>query len=71
MRETAFQDPQSFFHRFTEMSSEEAEKFGFWAWDAINLPNLRDNILPTRSRASLILRKGADHTIAEVALRRV
>ena len=48
-----------------------AEKFGLWAWQEINLPNLRDNILPTRSRADLILRKGPSHAIEEVDLRRV
>jgi type I pantothenate kinase len=52
------------------MSDAEATTFGQWAWDAINLPNLRDNILPTRSRADLILKKGGSHTIEEVALRR-
>ena len=71
LRDTAFTDPQSFFHRFAAMSQEEAEKFGLWAWQEINLPNLRDNILPTRSRADLILRKGPSHAIEEVDLRRV
>jgi type I pantothenate kinase len=70
LRLTAFTDPKSFFHRFSQMSNEEATAFGLWAWDAINLPNLRDNILPTRSRADLILKKGATHAIEEVALRR-
>lgn len=71
LRQTAFTDPQSFFHRFAEMSQAEAEKFGLWAWQEINLPNLRDNILPTRSRADLILRKGPSHGVEEVDLRRV
>jgi type I pantothenate kinase len=71
LRETAFTDPNSFFHRFAAMSQDEAEKFGLWAWEAINLPNLVDNILPTRSRADLVLRKGASHGIEEVELRRV
>lgn len=71
LRQTAFTDPRSFFHRFAEMGAEEAEKFGLWAWEAINLPNLRDNILPTRSRAHLILKKGSSHAIEEVALRKV
>jgi type I pantothenate kinase len=70
LRQTAFADPKSFFHRFSQMGDEEATAFGGWAWDAINLPNLRDNILPTRSRADLILKKGGSHTIEEVALRR-
>jgi type I pantothenate kinase len=71
LRETAFTDPKSFFHRFAEMPTDEAEAFGLWAWNAINLPNLRDNILPTRSRADLILKKGGNHAVEEVALRRV
>lgn len=71
LRETAFADPKSFFHRFTKMSTEEAEAFGMWAWKEINLPNLRDNIQPTRSRADLVLTKGPSHTIERVALRKV
>jgi type I pantothenate kinase len=71
LRETAFTDPRSFFHRFAEMSREEAEKFGLWAWEAINLPNLENNILPTRSRADLILHKARSHMIEEIELRRV
>jgi type I pantothenate kinase len=71
LRKTAFADPKSFFHRFSEMSEEEATKFGRWAWEAINLPNLLENIVPTRSRADLILKKGASHAIEEVALRKL
>ena len=71
LRETAFTDPKSFFHRFAEMPADEAEAFGLWAWTAINLVNLRENILPTRSRADLILKKAGNHAVSEVALRRV
>ncbi len=71
LRQTAFTDPKSFFHRFAEMPAAEAEAFGLWAWDNINLPNLRDNILPTRSRAQLILKKAGNHTVEEVRLRRI
>lgn len=71
LRETAFTDPRSFFHRFSQMSEKEATEFGLWAWTAINLPNLRDNILPTRSRADLILHKGRDHAIDHVELRKL
>lgn len=71
LRQTAFADPNSFFHRFSKMSTEEAEAFGMWAWKEINLPNLRDNILPTRSRADLLLTKGTSHAIERVALRKV
>ncbi len=71
LRETAFADPKSFFHRFSQMSAEEAEAFGKWVWQNINLPNLRDNIQPTRSRADLVLTKGRSHTMERVALRKV
>lgn len=71
LRKTAFADPKSFFHKFSQMGEEEATRFGRWAWEAINLPNLRENILPTRSRADLILKKGASHVIEEVALRKL
>ena len=71
LRETAFADPKSFFHRFSEMSLDDAEKFGLWAWDAINVPNLVENILPTRGRADLVLTKGPGHTIDLVRLRKI
>lgn len=71
LRETAFADEKSFFHRFSLMSEDEAKTFGVWVWDSINRPNLLDNILPTRSRADLILKKGPSHAIEEVMLRKV
>ncbi len=71
LRESAFTDPKSFFRRLAEMPTAEAEGFALQAWDNINLPNLRDNILPTRSRADLILKKAANHTVEQVMLRRV
>jgi len=71
LRDTAFRDPTSFFRRFAEMSEEEAGEFGRMVWRTINLPNLLDNVLPTRGRADLILRKGRDHRIDYVQLRRV
>jgi len=71
LRETAFIDEKSFFHRFAEMSQAEAEKFGLWAWEEINLPNLLENIQPTRGRATLILRKGRSHAIEVVELRKI
>lgn len=71
LRETAFKDPTSFFRRFAEMSEEEAGSFGRQVWRSINLRNLVDNVLPTRGRADLILKKGKDHLIENVSLRRV
>lgn len=71
LRETAFRDPNSFFRRFAEMSREEAEGFARMVWETINLPNLLENVLPTRGRADLILKKGRDHRVEDVQLRRV
>ena len=67
----AFQDPQSYFHRFADLSDAQARAYAQEVWDAINGPNLAQHILPTRSRASLVLRKADDHTIRSVLLRKV
>jgi type I pantothenate kinase len=71
LRRTAFQDPRSFFQRYAKLSEQEALAVAVGLWEKINLPNLRENILPTRPRASLVLRKGASHMIEEVALRKL
>jgi len=71
LRHTAFRDPLSYFRKFAELDEEEAISVAEGLWTRINLLNLRENILPTRQRASLILRKGASHRIEEVALRRL
>jgi len=71
LRQTAFRDPASYFHRYATLSEEEAVATGLSIWRSINLVNLRENILPTRQRADLILRKGADHAIETVALRKL
>jgi type I pantothenate kinase len=71
LRETAFRDTQSFFHRYSQLSEDAAQAIAEGLWQNINLKNLRENILPTRPRADLILRKGADHLIEEVALRKL
>jgi len=71
LRETAFRDPTSFFRKFSEMSEEEAGKFGRNVWETINLPNLLENVLPTRGRADLVLKKGKDHRVEEVKLKRL
>ena len=71
LRETAFRDPTSFFRKFSQMSEEEAGAFGRQVWQNINLPNLLENVLPTRGRADLILKKGKDHRIEEVKLKRL
>ena len=71
LRETAFRDPTSFFRKFSEMSEEEAGAFGRKVWETINLPNLLENVLPTRGRADLILKKDKDHRVEEVKLKRL
>ena len=71
LRSTAFADPRSYFHRYAGLSDEEADRTARMVWDTINGPNLRENIAPTRSRADLILRKGADHLVDHVQLRRL
>ncbi|UXM94768.1 type I pantothenate kinase [Bartonella sp. HY329] len=71
LRETAFQNPQSFFHRYASLSDDAASAMAQGLWDNINLKNLEENILPTRPRASLILRKGQNHLVEKVALRKL
>ncbi|MCR5857276.1 type I pantothenate kinase [Mesorhizobium sp. J428] len=71
LRETAFRDPNSFFHRYASLSKDAALAIAEGLWANINLKNLHENILPTRPRADLILKKGADHLIQEVALRKL
>ena len=71
LRETAFQNPESFFHRYAQLSEDAARAIAEGLWTNINLKNLRENILPTRPRADLVMRKGADHLIEEVALRKL
>lgn len=70
LRDTAFQDPASYFRRYAGLSEHDAVEQAEQLWDTINGPNLEQNILPTRPRASLVLRKGGDHTVRWVRLRR-
>jgi type I pantothenate kinase len=71
LRDTAFHDPRSYFHRYALLSDDEATATAVAIWERTNLANLEDNILPTRPRATLILKKGADHVVEQVALRRL
>ena len=71
LRDTAFTDPNSYFHRYALLSDEEAIATAIAIWERTNLANLEDNILPTRPRATLILTKGVDHLVEMVALRRL
>jgi type I pantothenate kinase len=71
LRSTAFRDPASYFHRYASFSDDEARETAARIWGQINEPNLLQNILPTRERAHLILRKGPDHAVEEVRLRKL
>jgi type I pantothenate kinase len=71
LRETVFQDPSSYFHRYATLTRAEAEATARRIWESINLVNLRQNILPTRERAHLILEKGRDHAVRKVRLRKL
>jgi type I pantothenate kinase len=70
-RETVFRDPRSYFHRYSNLTIEEAIEKAHSIWRQINGPNLRENIRPTRERAQLILRKGTGHSVEEVRLRKL
>lgn len=71
LRDTAFRDPKSYFHRYASLTDKEARATANRIWETINLVNLRENVVPTRQRADLILRKGADHIIHSVWLRKL
>lgn len=71
LRETAFRDPKSYFHRYSQVSDAEARAAAISIWTRINLLNLHENILPTRPRADLILTKQKNHAVQQVALRKL
>ena len=71
LRAGAFSDPRSYFHRYAGLNDAEAVEVADGIWNRTNLTNLRENILPTRQRADVILRKAADHAIHEVFLRKI
>jgi type I pantothenate kinase len=71
LRRTAFRNPASYFHRYAALSDEGAKEKALSIWNEINAVNLRENILPTRTRAFLILEKGADHSVRSVKLRKL
>ncbi|WP_159886621.1 type I pantothenate kinase [Paenibacillus puerhi] len=70
LRDTAFRDPQSYFHRYASLSGEEAVQTATGIWKEINALNLHENIRPTKGRAKLILRKGPDHAIERLFVRK-
>lgn len=71
MRTTSFADPSSHFHHYAGLSDVEARDRAENIWAGINRPNLVQNILPTRPRATLVLRKDSDHSINRVRLRKL
>jgi type I pantothenate kinase len=71
LRETAFRDPISYFHRYASLDDKQAIETANSIWNGINLVNLNENILPTRQRAHLILKKDQNHQVQEVALRKL
>jgi len=71
LREEALKDGSAYFHRFAELSTEDARDVALRIWDEIDHPNLKENIEPTRDRARLILEKGHDHSVQSVRLRKM
>ena len=71
LRDSVFQNPDSFFKHYAQLSETEAVDTARGIWKEINGKNLRENIQPTKTRASLMLRKGADHRVTNVSLRRL
>jgi type I pantothenate kinase len=71
LRRTAFADSGAYFHRFADLTDEEAVATARGIWASVNGPNLRSNIAPTRSRARLVLQKAADHSVRRVLLRKL
>jgi type I pantothenate kinase len=71
LRRTVFQDPQSFFRHFADLSDDEATEVARGIWSQINGLNLKENIAPTKTRASLVINKGANHRVTNVALRKL
>jgi type I pantothenate kinase len=71
LRETVFQNPSSYFHRYAALAPDAAAETARSIWQTINLVNLHENVLPTRDRAHLILEKGRDHAVKKVRLRKL
>ena len=70
LQKTAFQSPESYFHRYIDFSKEQAIKKATQIWEEINLKNLHENILPTKGRAKLVLKKGSEHKVENIFLRK-
>ena len=68
---TAFRDKDAYFYRYSKLTQEQAIAQALRLWRSINLVNLKENILPTRQRADLILTKGTAHKVDRIALRKL
>lgn len=71
LRETVFRDPRSYFHRYADLTADEAQETARRIWRTINGVNLRENIAPTRDRARIVLFKDSDHAVRRVRMRKV
>ena len=71
LQRTVFQNPTSYFHHYKDLDADAAREVALGIWRDINLVNLRENILPSRERANVVLRKRLDHGIGEVWLRQI
>jgi len=71
LQQGAFTNPRSYFHRFASLTEDEAREKARGIWTSINEPNLLQNVLPTRARASLVLRKDSNHAVSSVLLRKI
>ena len=70
LQRTAFQSPQSYLHQLAQIGEDEARRFAEELWSTVNLPNLTENILPSRQRADVVIHKQADHSADRLTLRR-
>lgn len=71
LRDSAFSKPESYFRRYADLNDIQAIETAERIWDQINEPNLNENVLPTRSRASLVMTKSADHSVQHIRLRKL
>ncbi|PFG29024.1 pantothenate kinase [Corynebacterium renale] len=71
MRSTEFRRPEAHFGHFAEFDDASATAAAREIWQSINLPNLVENILPTRIRANLVLTKGNNHQVQRVRMRKI
>jgi type I pantothenate kinase len=71
LKETAFQEDGAYFNKYANLSKKRATEIASELWDKINYKNLVENILPTRQRANLIIRKSANHSVDQISLRKL